>query len=337
MRDASRESRLTALDGLRGVLAASVVLFHSFGALGFTTEFILPGLGWMWNGRAAVNAFFTISGFALAWPLIGKSGIRWGQFLIRRFVRLYLPYAAIVLLASALFLNFSVTLPNLLLVDRLDEVGNDVSIWSIIQEFRVSLLFPLFFLLVMRCGIIVPIASIAVFAACIGAGAADTVVRTASCAMFFNTGLYFATRWEAIEAAKCRLQPTTRWLMLAIVLVGLSFDPSVFRTLPWQVVIHASSAALLLVMPPLLETRIPQLLGRVSFSLYLVHEPVIAFTYPLLHPYLGTGPAILVAWLAVAAACFLFYKIIEEPTVALSRRISIRAPAPALKGAYPVR
>ena len=68
------------MDGLRGVAALAVVLLHSFEDRGFVV-----------NGQLAVDLFFVLSGFVIAYSyddkLSGKMPKR--EFILRRFIRLY--------------------------------------------------------------------------------------------------------------------------------------------------------------------------------------------------------------------------------------------------------
>ncbi len=76
----SSKKRFAVMDGLRGVAAIAVVLFHSFDGGG-----VIP------NGRVAVDLFFILSGFVIGYSYDERLSARGatGQFLISRFIRLY--------------------------------------------------------------------------------------------------------------------------------------------------------------------------------------------------------------------------------------------------------
>ena len=102
------QSRVSSLDGLRGLAALMVVLGHSSGALGWFSS--LPGL---FNGVLAVNIFFILSGYVLSLSLLDpdSKGLRQkaGRFpavayALQRLIRLWLPYA-VVLVAAFTFRN----------------------------------------------------------------------------------------------------------------------------------------------------------------------------------------------------------------------------------------
>ena len=70
-----------ALDGLRGVAAISVVLYH----------YTYAGAAWFPQGYLAVDLFFMLSGFVIAFSYEDRlrSGLSPGGFMVRRLVRLY--------------------------------------------------------------------------------------------------------------------------------------------------------------------------------------------------------------------------------------------------------
>jgi peptidoglycan/LPS O-acetylase OafA/YrhL len=116
------------------------------------------------NGGAAVQFFFILSGFVLSLPYLGGAKTPYTLYLVRRICRIYLPYLASLLLAIGLIalfgghvLNgFSGAITNtwterptaglvgqhILMIgiypsDRYNEIY-----WSLIQEMRLSLVFP---------------------------------------------------------------------------------------------------------------------------------------------------------------------------------------------------
>jgi peptidoglycan/LPS O-acetylase OafA/YrhL len=76
----SSKRHFEILDGLRGVAAIAVMLFHSF-----------AGGGLFPNAPLAVDLFFLLSGFVIAYSSDDRlrEGMPVSQFLLRRFIRLY--------------------------------------------------------------------------------------------------------------------------------------------------------------------------------------------------------------------------------------------------------
>ncbi|MDQ2798826.1 MAG: acyltransferase family protein, partial [Armatimonadota bacterium] len=102
--------RLEFLDGLRGLAALYVVLFHAFQTTTQVTASDTPTLdaALIWRiGHPAVSVFIVLSGFCLMLPVVRAGGgtLRGGvrDYLARRARRILPPYYAALLL-SALFL-----------------------------------------------------------------------------------------------------------------------------------------------------------------------------------------------------------------------------------------
>lgn len=76
--------RFEALDSLRGVCALIVVLYH------YPVGSHWGHLAFIRGGYLFVDFFFVLSGFVIAWNYAGRitDGVRMGEFLIRRFFRL---------------------------------------------------------------------------------------------------------------------------------------------------------------------------------------------------------------------------------------------------------
>jgi peptidoglycan/LPS O-acetylase OafA/YrhL len=77
----ARATRFDALDGLRGLAAIAVMVFH------YTEH---NGLRWIGNSWVAVDLFFVLSGFVIAYSYADKiaGGMRFTRFLALRWMRL---------------------------------------------------------------------------------------------------------------------------------------------------------------------------------------------------------------------------------------------------------
>ncbi len=163
-----------ALDSLRGIAALVVVLHHVW-LLGLSQ----PSASWAWrllrysplrmilDGRAPVILFFVLSGFVLAHGLM-RAPTGYPVFLARRVARIYLPFAAAMLLSATGYALFepgsvrplgawfgafwqsghapaAVARHLLMLGDRRDDL--DPVVWSLVHELRISVLLPLLLLL----------------------------------------------------------------------------------------------------------------------------------------------------------------------------------------------
>jgi peptidoglycan/LPS O-acetylase OafA/YrhL len=147
-------SEVRALTGLRGVAALYVVFFHYFSPLSLTN----PAMCLLGHGYLAVDLFFVLSGFVMALNYAGlfSQGVRGSAvrtFLSRRIARIYPLYLLTLLIATGLvligFLNFTpgslarTFWPNLLMVQNWSNWESiETPAWSISAEWFAYMLFP---------------------------------------------------------------------------------------------------------------------------------------------------------------------------------------------------
>lgn len=178
-----KASRLVELDSLRGLAALTVFISHCMIMLPLFEDWKkLPKwveilkftpLRFFWAGGEAVFLFFVLSGFVLSLQFFSSNSTRYTPYIIKRVFRLYIPYLCAVTLAviaeyffsrhgikqlSSWFnLQWTTPLTSGLIIHHLWMVGNyntfafDSPIWSLVQEMRISIIFPLIMVLVVRC------------------------------------------------------------------------------------------------------------------------------------------------------------------------------------------
>lgn len=176
------------LDGLRGIAAVYVVLFHSRGDLllrGGDYSKIVPVSQWSLStkiyysllqfttlGREFVIFFFVLSGFSIAYSLSNNSEVL--PFYKRRLVRLYPTYLLALVWAAAIFAIVTTIAPAQLDAGERSvfdtplyvirnffylHSGGDLTaqFWSLILEVIFYILIPLFFLLGLRYYIVLSV------------------------------------------------------------------------------------------------------------------------------------------------------------------------------------
>ncbi|MFC0216290.1 acyltransferase family protein [Paenibacillus chartarius] len=179
-----KKERIEQLDSLRG-LAALIVLFHHYFYIIPTlyqkspaltpSEYLIKftPLHIFWAGSEAVMFFFVLSGFVLALPFLSGKSIAYIGYMIKRILRIYLPYAvavAISIFAAMLFYRggdipelsewfnskwddrFSIEylLGFATMIFSYNNGEFNPVLWSLVQEMRVSLIFPLLMYFVIR-------------------------------------------------------------------------------------------------------------------------------------------------------------------------------------------
>jgi len=244
--------------------------------------------------------------------------------------------------------NGNVTLSNLIghlsMVGDFDRSAINPPIWSLVYEARLCLVFPLIFALVAggtrRSVATLGLAWLAVIG-CMAAweylvapnlSGAFALIRTASLASTFFIGATIAKFRVRIAAWISTQQPTllATLLIVSIFVFMYSFGYSWPGWAPRWVLLIAElfttiASAYFIVMaisyPAPKIHRVLRFLGKISYSLYLVHQVVIMGVILLCF---GRYPAP-VLWVisigASLAVASLFYFVVEAPAIAASRAV----------------
>jgi peptidoglycan/LPS O-acetylase OafA/YrhL len=306
----------------------------------------------LWAGREAVLLFFVLSGFVLTLPLQKPDPPPYLAFVAKRFCRLYLPFAASVALSGALmsalhaepvsgvdpasWLAKSWTeMPTAPVVLRqLAFVGpltlNNVA-WSLSVEWYIGLVFPLLVGLVRWSwagAVLLAFAAIALNLISLKALSGGEA-QVAWYMLYFVLGAALAVHRErlcGIVAGAGRAERILFWLAAYGLLKARWLLPTGATAAD---VANGFGAALLIALvltsgraQALLEAAPFSWLGRISYSLYLVHVPVLL---TIVH---GTG-ANLAPWalapLALGASlviAHLFWHAVEAPAIRLGRALA---------------
>lgn len=364
-------SRIQQLDSLRGLAALSVVLQHCFyifpllfndtsGQSGFwlLNLFKYSPLHLIWAGSQAVFLFFLLSGFVLSLPYYKTQSVSYPAFIIKRFFRLYPPYlfalAAAVLLdaccsrhgISTLSVWFntvwreppsaSVVIKHILLIDRFDTTEINPVIWSLVQEMRISLFFPLLMLLINRYHVLF----------IIGMGLVLYIVgemtyqfydasMTLEVSAFFLLGALLAKYQQELVDLYQRLPTWARFLVFGCALLcytgpwwlypikplqTLSLVTDLISVLGGALFIILALASLrlsrCLLLPPLL------FLGRISFSVYLYHVIILVGAINLFYGSLNLWLILLGVLVVTFVGSSAAYFVIEKPSMALSHLLA---------------
>ena len=311
----------------------------------------------VWAGTESVYLFFVLSGIVLALPVLARPGFDWLAYYPRRLVRLYGPVLAAIALAALTYLAaprsndptfgawvnarpndypWQVLPTDLTLVNG--SSGRISPLWSLQWEVLFSLLLPLYVLLLLPVRRLDGLRAVVLLGLCAAGAVTDND------ALFFlpmfAVGVLTAVNWRAIEVLVTRWAAGRRWfwpviLVLAVLLAtarwnatGLGADPPLAKQLAflavpgvWLLVVTAAFSP---GVRAVCERAFLQWAGRISFSLYLVHEPIVVAAAFLLH---GRGGALLVLAVAVPTALVaasLFFRIVEQPSHHLARDLGQR-------------
>lgn len=354
-------TRLTALDGLRGVAALAVVLYHGSkiaapvldGSAGTAFRTLQDSPAKLaFAGTEAVLVFFALSGLVVALPAF-RPGFSWRAYFPSRLIRLYVPVWAALLLAAGLVLLVprpsatvtdgswlqtatvhQVTWQQLLSeatlwppVYKLDNV-----LWSLRWEVAFSLALPAFvWLAIALRRWALPAALVAVGLSIAGRLAGiDALVYLP----VFFAGTLVASRIEDVRAwggrRSRRFWELAGVASCATLIVGwlgrpLAHPDTLGGHLLWG---FAAAGAVGLVVTAvgsdaasrLLSRRPVEWLGRVSFSLYLVHVPVL-MTLAYLWGEAAWPVVLLVGIPASLVLAEVFTRLVEKPSHRLALRV----------------
>ncbi len=358
------------LDGLRGLLAFFILCVHTLPRawIGDTPQGPLKILAkFMSLGHFAVTAFIVVSGFCLMLPVLRAGTVlRSGPwiFLQRRWVRIGPPlYAAFALSAIILYsipalyqdrshITFTNLWAHLTLLQNLVPNGliaNNGVLWSITVEFLIYLWFPGLVLLWQRIG---PTWATALY---VGLGYLlwAVLLKTPLAPMTmqylgaFALGALAASIAYAPTQNWCALKVRIPWIIVAAGLVtfvltaiGSIGRGNVESWMPLFDLLIALAAAAIIIrasdrMPTHTQWFLAQpalvWLGSFSFSLYMVHFPLVdLFCFYLLRPFQGQqylyfSALILVVMPLVIGFAYLFYLLCERPFHKLARKIGSKS------------
>jgi peptidoglycan/LPS O-acetylase OafA/YrhL len=371
-----QQKHLGELDSLRGIAAVAVMFFHFHFLWEESSHqrweerlFMVPPLKFLIAGHAAVILFFLLSGFVLALPQIRGKKQSYAGYISKRICRIYPPYLVALSLAVAGCWRFhglqafgywfhltwyaapnrSLVLQHLLFLGDYDSSAYNTAFWSVVQEMRISIIFPFVCAFILRRSNTVG-ATIGVLLFVI----AFVVERFALAPATVSAGVsYLGIFIFGILAARSRDEISAWMRQMSRMKLRMVFWSSVF------LFFYAHSVAVVLRVgekgtdfftaiagvglilysltdrqaSAALTSRVPRFLGRISYSLYLLHGTVL---FALVYVTYGRLPlwAILVPFFAITIVlATAMYEAVEVPSInlghALAERLERKRPAVA--------
>lgn len=360
----AKSARVTTIDGLRGVAAMLVVLFHLHEAISRTAT------DWLWKpveaivarGYLGVDVFFVISGFVIALSVSRGSPTPsyFGRFVLRRSIRLDPPYWAAIGIELALLAVTLRWLPDrgvafpsgpqiaahFFYLQELLGYGSIITIfWTLCYEIQ----FYAFYV-----GLTVARAQLPSWLRGHGiAASAMAMVFLVSLwtrywppawlpeGLAINRWFQFflgVLTWRAVTDARRIPALVAAWVFVAasILLAGAPLPQ--FLAIAVSAIVLAS--ARFPEMGRLLRTRPLLFLGSISYSLYLFHTP-FGWRFVSLVQLFFPGPwsplfalSVYAAGVAVCiAASTVLWRLIEKPLLEFSQRVTLPLRAETPDGA----
>ncbi len=355
-----QSERRADIDGLRAIAVGGVVAFH-FGLTGVT------------GGYTGVDVFFVISGYLIAGIIareVAAGTYTVGNFYARR-IRRIMPAVTVMAVVSAI-MAFALLLPedlkefgrswlsiatfssNYYFVRKTDYFGGNADempllhTWSLAIEEQYYIMFPVLFVWLLGRGRLFAISTLAVLAMTSWVYG-FLLMEDRPALAFFST---LSRIWELLAGAVLALAPAifagkrpVRELM-ALAGLGMILESYVLldrnTDFPGLAALLPCAGTLLLISSATAgDTAISRLLslrpvtdvGLMSYSIYLWHWPILAFTryrFPELFSSSGvagvsTGLALLAVTMAIS---FLSWRFIEQP---FRSAPALQSPGNALK------
>jgi peptidoglycan/LPS O-acetylase OafA/YrhL len=350
----SPQSRFSFIDGLRGIAALVVVLPHSQGL------FFFPERNWAsramlhvteYGGRG-VQLFFVISGFVIAYSLRNATRQTFNPlvFILRRSIRLDPPYwiGGILAMWTALAVQSLAThrplwipspgmvVAHLFYLQNVLGMGSiNIVFWTLCVEFQLYITFALLLVLSERFAegerldaTVRPLIVIACFLVSLVLG--HTIWQNDV------AGAWFIPYWYMFLAGVLlcwymlgRVSGRQLALCFACAVAAYAWHPDSFK-------LSALLASLTIYLglwrgklSTWLSGRIAQWLGRLSYSIYLLHVPVATIALGLRTRIAPASNLVAFAMLAflyatVLGASHLLYRFVEAPCLAFASRFKSR-------------
>ncbi len=271
--------------------------------------------------------FFVISGFVIPWSMYhnGYSLRHFFRFLLKRFARLEPPYLASVVLAIGIILlrawtiegepHIEISLPQILLhIGYLIPFFDDYhwlspAYWTLAIEFQYYFLVAFVFVPIMKTGFIGRVLIYIAFVLSsylIGSFLPFWLPIFLVGIVLFLYKVKKIGRWEFILVT---------FFLLAICAHKYSLSALFFISMPVVMILFYS------------HLKVPGLhfLGKMSYSIYLIHGLVGASILNILSHHTNTASSKILACIGVLlitiVSSYIFYRVVEKPSKALSSRI----------------
>lgn len=371
-------NRIEELDSIRGLAALTVVFGHivlvsEIPMLSVISSKYSP-LSILTNGHAAVMMFFLLSGLVLSLPFLKGRDIPYGAFLMKRFFRIYIPYVFSITSAIVVYsiltgggidslsewfnnswkdtITVKSIFEHILLIGNFNtDLYNNV-IWSLIHEMRISILFPLLAILLVKfnwkmvLGICIGLSGISgingLFPLDPSIGFRTSFMETIHFISIFLIGGLIAKYREELKNIYNRFSRNTKWLLMFVAFIlytysgfmkaignriGLSAYNDIFSDYT-----SVAGAAIFLVfalgskkVSHVLLYKPVKYLGKLSYSLYLYHLIVLFSLIYILHEKLSLGLIYIMTLIISIIIAALSYRFIEVNSIKIGHKLTLKS------------
>ncbi|SDP05863.1 Peptidoglycan/LPS O-acetylase OafA/YrhL, contains acyltransferase and SGNH-hydrolase domains [Paenibacillus sp. yr247] len=369
-------NRYRQLDSLRGLAALSVLLHHfllilpefyknTFSNVEKVNIMKYSPLHIFFAGHEAVVLFFVLSGFVLAIPMLVDRRSIYSMYLIKRILRIYMPYIValfISIIAAKIFysgniielstwfnktfepdLNTQQIIQHFLLIPNFYNYKLNPVIWSLVQEMRISIIFPFVVIFISRfkSHYVIMTSLMLSFVGLTGDILTNNALYipndyfiTLHClALFILGGLLAKHRNELIQSVRTFTKSTkiillisailtytyAWWFFYSIRIVHLFIDD-------WMTALGVSFFIILAIssykVSKALTLRPLIFMGNISYSLYLYHSIVLLSITHLLFGKVNISIIWTLSLIITFIVAVLSYYFVEQPSIKLGKELT---------------
>ncbi|MDC0762906.1 acyltransferase [Brevibacillus sp. AG] len=362
-------NRIKELDSIRGLAAITVVIGHFCLMIPSLPDSIkFSPLRFLWAGGEAVIIFYVLSGFVLSMAIYHSKTNYWG-YLIKRFVRIYIPYYVWIFITFALFILFSpyeVTglrdwfydkwqgpittldiINHLVLLNNFFTDNYNPVIWSLAQEMRISIVFPLLFLLFYKQSwkktilFAMSFSFISIFLNILHIGKAEGFYNgyadTLHFTSMFMVGMLLFKHHEELVRLYRNMKKWKRRLLITLGVIlylystGILFisrSDTYFLLKDWGVVIGVSILIIMamsnLKVKAILNKSVFVYVGEISYSIYLCHFPIMMVLFKLLYAKIPISLLFLLCVTTTILFSIVSYHFIEKKCIKWAKQRTIK-------------
>ncbi|MBC7400088.1 MAG: acyltransferase [Mucilaginibacter sp.] len=347
-----KKNSLLSIDILRAIAAFGVFAYHQhiFGLIARYTS--VPAIDMIDNFGAAfaVPLFFLISGYCIHLSnmkhLAGNKPLPLKEYYKRRFLRIYPPYLAALIFSVAVNYSTYNTLPTTsdFIVHLFVLQGFTVAyfntinlvLWTVSVEIAFYLIYPIFYCIRLKYSLnkallftlLISTLSIVYFWS-------KTVLTLPQYFCVFN--IWFAWCCGAFLADKETFSPVDirkpMYILIYAGIIAFRFIPAIPNIIYFQLnillwtgpVVFITSKEQWFVKHYSIVTKVVTSMGLSSYSLYLLHEPLITLKNYLGHRFLPTGlqfAGVTLGTLLIPVVAWYSFKYIEKPFTARKKTVA---------------
>lgn len=365
--------RYKELDSLRGIAAISVFLFHIVmilpeswkeGAV-WSFLFISP-LHIFFTGQQPVILFFVLSGFVLSLIFLTEKKTTYFSYIVKRIMRLYIPYIISIIFAIILCqlfskggderlgnlfnilwidsINFTNIIDHILFLGNYNVYAFNIVIWTLIHELRISFIFPFLVVIAIRFNWKINMLfgmALAISGAIFHLLFQDPyqpVYKSLFYILMFIVGILISKNRDYITGRYNEFSKKTKFgftiigllLYLYADLFGNPLLIDWVTTLGVAILLTVSlsskQVSKILLWKPLL------FLGKISYSLYLYHLPILLSLLYIFYSKVHLLIIISLSLIITTIISVITWKVIEIPSIKIgkyfSREIKIKEVKP---------